>query len=77
MLSIDILAPVLREELAKRNCHPQTVTYEDDLADLGFDSSSVLKVISILEDRYELDYEAMADGIWTVADIARMIPGKA
>lgn len=74
MLSIDILAPLLRAELAKRNCNPEAIALEDDLAALGFDSSSVLRVISVLEERYELDYAAMAGGIWKVADIARMVP---
>ncbi|WP_040816028.1 hypothetical protein [Nocardia concava] len=74
MLSIEVLEPLLRTELAKRNCHPEAIKYGDELAALGFDSSSVLRVISILEDLYELDYESMTGGIWRVADIARMIP---
>jgi len=74
MLSIDILAPILRTELAKRNCHPATISMDDDLANIGFDSSSVLRVISELEDQFELDYSAMTNGIWKVSDIAKLVP---
>ncbi|OTG77224.1 hypothetical protein B9T26_01185 [Acinetobacter sp. ANC 4169] len=67
---------ILREELGRRNCFPEHIQPEDQLTSLGFDSSSVLRVISVMEEHYELDYEKMTDGLWTVADLLRLISSK-